>query len=173
MSTLTQKLRGAARQLAPVTLGIVVASICLYQGRLERKYKHKRYKEGFPFSHYPMYSSFDDWEYVMFVADGEGAPLPLEKLTAYKANSLKKKFDDLIDYIKTPDGKGIRNRDLTPEQMRPAGEQVLDTLANVYPRLAERPVLRLYQVQITMENDAVKQSEPILIAERKSNPVAP
>ncbi|MGI8601521.1 MAG: hypothetical protein ACR2OZ_00820, partial [Verrucomicrobiales bacterium] len=161
MTSAMEKLRAFMRQVAPLTIGLVIMVACLYQGRRERKYKHKDYKEAFPFSHYPMYSGFDPWEYYVYVADGAGNPLPLEKLTAgYKCNSLKKKFDDLIDEI--PD---VKNRDVTPEMAQPAGRQVLSWLGKTYPALAAKAPLRLYQVEVFMKDGSVVESAPKLIAE--------
>jgi hypothetical protein len=64
-----------------------------------------------------MYSGFDDFDYVVFIARPDGTPLMIETVTqGYKANSLKKKFDDLIDDLKDEQGKSIRNRNATADQ---------------------------------------------------------
>lgn len=158
------KARSFLRQLAPLTVGLLIAAACLYQGRMERRYKHKSYREAYPFSHYPMYSGFDDWDYYVYIADAEGRPLPLETLTqGYKSNSLKKRFDDLIDQL-----NDVRNRDVTPEMARPSGRQVLAWLVDTYPALAEHQPLRLYQVSIRAEDGRVAESPPALIAELPS-----
>lgn len=169
MSSLHLRLARFGRQAAPLTIGLVVGALCLYQGHREHKYKHRKYREAFPFSHYPMYSGFDDFDYVVFLAKADGTPLPIETLTrGYKANSLKKKFDDLIDSLKDGNGKSIRNRDATPEQMRPAGEEVLGWLRETFPGVAQEAALgpvRLYQVRVEMQDGSVRESQPILIAE--------
>jgi hypothetical protein len=171
MTTLHTRLVAVRRTLAPLTIGLVIAALCLYQGRLERKYKHKKYVEAFPFSHYPMFSGFDDFEFLVFLADGDGHPLPIEKLTnGFKSNALKKKFDDKIDDLKDERGKSVRNRDATPAQMRPAGEETLEWLSESYPKVAELAPIRLYQVRLTIENRLVQESEPILIAEYPPSP---
>ena len=132
---------------------MIIAALCLYQGRRERKYKHKDYREAFPFSHYPMYDGFDDFDYAVFLADGAGQPLPIESLThgGCKANALKKKFDDKIDDLKDELGKSVRNRDATPAQMQPAGESTLRWLCESYPDVAAREPVRLYLVRLTMK----------------------
>lgn len=165
------------RQLAPLTLGLVVGALCLYQGHREEKYKHRKFREAFPFSHYPMYSGFDDYDYVMFLAKADGTPLMIETVTqGYKANALKKKFDDLIDDLKDEKGKSIRNRDATAEQMRPAGEKVLQWLAESFPGVAGEVAaggIHLYQVRIEMKEGAVAESAPIFIAQLKPSAPTP
>jgi hypothetical protein len=170
MTTFPHRLAAAARALAPLSVGIIIAALCLYQGRLEKKYKHKKYVEAFPFSHYPMFSGFDDFEFLVFLADGEGQALPIETLThGFKSNALKKKFDDKIDDLKDDRGKSVRNRDATPTQMQPAGEATLRWLCESYPEVAARAPVRLYQVRLTIKDRAVQESEPILVAEYPSS----
>jgi hypothetical protein len=160
MSPMMGKLRSIGRQLAPLTIGLVLAAACVYQGFLERKYKHKRYREAFPFSHYPMYSGFDPWDYYIYVADAQGHPLPFEALTrGYKVNSLKKKFDDLIDELP------MKNRDVTAELARPAGLRVLRELCDSYRELAAKAPIRLYKVDLSMKDGAVRESDAQLAAE--------
>lgn len=170
MSKARQFITSLGRQAAPITLGLVVGALCLYQARRERKYEHKNYREAFPFSHYPMYSGFDDFDYVVFIGKPGGTPLMIETVTqGYKANSLKKKFDDMIDDLKDEKGRSIRNRNATPEQMRPSGEKVLKWLAESYPSVArevEAGGVALYQVRIQMTDRGVTESAPILIAQR-------
>lgn len=172
MSNARHFFTAVGRQLAPITLGLVVGALCLYQGHREKKYKHRDYREAFPFSHYPMYSGFDDFDYVVFLAKPDGTPLMIETLTqGYKANSLKKKFDDLIDDLKDEKGKSIRNRAATAEQMRPSGERVLKWLAESFPGVAQEAGaggVDLYQVRIEMKDGAVTESAPILIAQLSS-----
>ena len=154
------------RHLAPLTLGLTIGALCLYQGHREEKYKHRDYLEAFPFSHYPMYSDFDDFDYVMFIGKLDGTPLMIETVTqGYKANALKKKFDNLIDKLKDEKNKGIRNRDATVEQMRPSGEAAEVQSGGV----------GLYQVRIEMKGGALTESPPILVAQlnAKNAPPAP
>ena len=108
-----------------------------------------------------MYSGFDPWEYYVFVADSHDKPIPLENVTrGYKTNSLKKKFDDLIDEI-----DDVKNRDVTPEMARPAGVEVLRWLGESFAGLGRFTPLRLYQVEISVKDGALVESPPKLIAE--------
>ena len=63
------------RHLAPLTLGLTIGALCLYQGHREEKYKHRDYLEAFPFSHYPMYSDFDERDYYVYVTDRKDQPI--------------------------------------------------------------------------------------------------
>jgi hypothetical protein len=133
---------------------------------MEKKYRHKDYREGFPFSHYPMYSSFTDFEYYVFLTDGQDQPLALEKVTlGLKTSALKKQFDNRIDKITDAKGKGVRNRDVTPEMARPHGEALLCDLQKKYPNLATISTLKLYQVTLQIKEGAVAESAPIFIAQ--------
>lgn len=177
MSQTRHFLTAIGRQVAPLAIGIVIGALCLYQGHREKKYKHRRYAEAFPFSHYPMYSGFDDFDYVMFIGKPDGTPLMIESLTnGFKANALKKRFDNLIDRLKDENGKGIRNRDATPAQMRPSGEDVLRWLTESFPGVAhevENGGVDLYQVRIEVKDGMVVESAPIFIARIGSDAAPP
>ena len=53
------------RQFAPISVAIGVTIVCLVV------------KENFPFTHYPMYSNFEDQTYYVWLADGEGEPIQI------------------------------------------------------------------------------------------------
>ncbi len=165
---IARRLGATARTLA---IGLLILGLCLLQGRLTRKYKHKHYTEAYPFSHYPMYQKFDDFEYFVFLTDGSDKPIALEKETnGLKSNKLKKRYDNLIDVATTPEGKSIKNRDITPEQARPSGLRILKWLSETYDGLQEYDVLRLYKVKLWMKDGRVAEDKPVLIAEYPNHP---
>jgi hypothetical protein len=171
MHALSRGFKHLAHWLRPLTLGFVVLGLCLYQGRMEKKYRHKDYREGFPFSHYPMYSSFTDFEYYVFVTDAQDQPLALETVTqGLKTSALKKQFDNRIDKVTDAKGKGVRNRDVTADMARPHGEALLADLRKKYPGLASQNTLKLYQVTLRIKDGQVDESAPIFIAQSLLSP---
>ena len=49
----------------PLKVALLVTVVCL------------AVKEEFPFSHFPMYQSFSDYSFNVYIADRDGNPLPV------------------------------------------------------------------------------------------------
>lgn len=134
-------------------------------------------KENYPFSHFPMYSNFTDQDYVVFVADQNGKPLPLEHVSlGTRTARLKKQYNGHIKAIckanRNPDGSTPRKRDLTVEQRRPAGEKSLTWLwktiqSKSTDRLEGVNELQIYQIPIYVEDGHIVAPDPIFIASIK------
>lgn len=147
------------RQILPLSAGIIIAALCLLL------------KENFPFTHYPMYSNFEDQTYYVWVADRDGNPFPLQKLTSLRTGRLKKVYNnqllDIREGAKTEEGKP-RKRDLTNEQRQPAGETTLRWLIESSPpealtEFARLSPIRLYQSNIRIDGNRVIEDEPELV----------
>jgi hypothetical protein len=130
-------------------------------------------RENFPFSHFPMYSSFSDYSYYIYFTDSKGEPIPIETLTSHKTSSLKKIYDKEIKKTRKElqaKGEKIEGfRFMTTEQRKPAGELVLDWIYNntketALPALNEKRPLRVYQVDLFTKDGEIT-SIPNLIAE--------
>ncbi|MFM7182865.1 MAG: hypothetical protein ACKO2G_15585 [Verrucomicrobiales bacterium] len=138
-------------------------------------------KEFYPLSHFPMYSNFGQYDYVVFISDQNGKPLPLEALTAgVRTAKLKKKFDGELGKVQKEIGKRTgsrpKERNMTAEQMAPAGKIALEW---IMPRLEELRSLppdvtgvQLRHVGISYENGKIAVTEPRLLAELPA-PVRP
>lgn len=155
-----EALRGGAVRLIPLVLTIV---LCL------------AFKENFPFSHFPMYKSFGDHTYYVFVADADGEPIPVQSITHVRTSRLKKIYDGQLREIQK--NVDSRKRDLTPEQRRPAAEETLrwlyaNTREEARPILDRSRVLRLYHADITLEDGAILQHDPELVGEFPVPPTA-
>ncbi len=50
-------------------------------------------EEQYPFSNFPMYSSFGDRTYYIYLADGAGQPLATKPTAGMTTPTLKKVFD--------------------------------------------------------------------------------
>ena len=125
-------------------------------------------REQYPFSHFPMYSSFGDNTYYVHLADGTGKPLPTLPTTGMMTATLKKMYD--TELRKEVARLRRSRRRLTTEEKRPAGERVLLALNRSLwaqqqaPQFS--PPLRIYEVNISCSAGRFeKRSE--LIAEAR------
>ena len=114
--------------------------------------------EQYPFSNFPMYSSFGRDTYYVYLADPAGEPLPTVKTVGVTTAILKKIYDTELrrelKQLKT------QRRRLSAEQKRPVGERVLRSLAADIAT----PPMRLYEVNLSLEGGRfAKKTE--LIAE--------
>ncbi|MFT4548035.1 MAG: hypothetical protein ACI8XO_000037 [Verrucomicrobiales bacterium] len=150
------------RQLAPISVAIGVTIVCLVV------------KENFPFSHYPMYSNFEDQTYYVWLADREGEPIPAQTLTYHRLGKIKKIYNDgLLDVrekVGREAGKKPRKRDLTLEQRRAPGDETLRWIYdNSRPAAQEillgSAPLRLYQVDVRIEDNQVVEDNAELVGQ--------
>lgn len=131
-------------------------------------------KEFYPLSHFPMYSDFGEHDYVVFISDQDGKALPLEAVTAgIRTARLKKTFNGELKRVQNEIGKKKgskpKERDMTAEQMAPAGRVALEW---VMPRLEELRSLppdvtsvQLRYIGILYEDGKIVLTEPLLLAE--------
>lgn len=130
-------------------------------------------KEEFPFSHFPMYESFSDYSFIVYVADRDGEPIPVQAITSQKTSKLKKIFNKEQKLVrKELEAAGVEidgYQFMTSEQRRPAGERTLEWLyANSklggLEQLVEHAPLRLYYIHLRVGDDGFER-ESELIAE--------
>ncbi len=125
-------------------------------------------EEEYPFSHFPMYSRFPSQSYYLYIADGAGEPLPLQKMTHIVTSRLKKPFDRMLrDVAKEV---GTRKSQLSPEQCEGAGEDTLQQLFKNSPAFGQTALrdaspVRLYRARIVMEEGKITEPEAEFIAE--------
>ena len=127
-------------------------------------------RDNYPFSHYPMYASFSDHTYYVFVAGKDDQPLPLEDVTnGIRTGKLKKPYNSDIGKKRKQLGKR-RTRDLTAEERREAGKRALaQVYRNCSPtakaRLEKLAPIKLFHVDIYMKESTVDERPPEFIAE--------
>ncbi len=148
------------RQIAPLSAGIALTALCL------------ALKENFPFTHYPMYSNFSDQTFYVWLADSQGEPIAVQTLTGLRTGRIKKVYDKEIDKVRAAirdrTGSAPRDRELTAAQRRIAGDPTLRWLYGASPpaaraALAAAAPLQLFQVDITLADGEVRESEPVLV----------
>ena len=153
---------GILSKLAPVSIAVAFTAICLVV------------KENFPFSHYPMYSNFEDETYYVWLADSEGEPIAAQNVTYMRLGKIKKVYNTGLLAVREEIGKELgkkpRKRDLTIEQRRGPG---VDTLRWIYENshpeaqrvLRDASPIRLYQVDVRMDGNRIVEDPPELVGE--------
>lgn len=142
--------------------------------------KHKRALElYYPLSHFPMYSDFAEWEYVVFLADGAGNALPIETLTGgLRVARIKKNYNSILneelDSIRESEGSAPSKKEAPLALKRKVGDQVLLYIREQWQQrnpasLTDYPTLQLYLQPITMAEGKVQAGEPILVGEYPNN----
>lgn len=125
-------------------------------------------EEQFPFSNFPMYSSFGPTTYYLYIADGAAAPIATLTTLGMSTPTLKKVFS--TEMRKERARLGTRAKQLTPEQKEAVGERLLARL-RTSPAALQRggeipPVLRLYEVNISLARGRFDK-QTVLIAEQR------
>lgn len=116
--------------------------------------------EFYPFSNYPMYSSFEAETYYVYVTDGGDQPVAMGKVFGVPASDVKKAFDRKLDAAKKASGGKVRKANLPLEVQAAAGSEVLEWLkANApndqKPGIAKLGALRLYRMDIRYDGSTL------------------
>ncbi len=123
--------------------------------------------ERYPFSDFPMYSKFSDKTYYVYVADGAGAPVPIQSITYVRTSRLKKVYDNELEAISEALDKPKSS--LTAGERVPAGETALRWLYDTTrpggkPLLEEIGTLELRHVDLVLDGSGhTTESEPIAV----------
>ena len=120
-----------------------------------------------------MYESFSDYSFVVYVADKNGEPIPIQSITGQRTNAIKKVFKTEQKKVrKSLEASGVKIEGyqfMTAEQRRPAGEEALrrligDSKPAGLAALREASPLQLYYVHLRVGEDGLER-ETELIAE--------
>ncbi len=129
-------------------------------------------QENYPFSDFPMYSSFASNSSYVFVSDREGEPLPVESLAGVRTSKLKKIFmSHLRDHREALEASGVEIHGfqfMTLEQRTPSGRYALEWLVeNSRDReaLAPHRPLQFTQVVLKVLDDRTIERRPYTISE--------
>jgi hypothetical protein len=118
-------------------------------------------RENYPFSHFPMYSSFSRSTYFLYLADEKGTPLPTKRF-GLTSSTLKKIFDNQRRKALQKMPGSSRDRVRVAEQA--AGQALLRYLDRL---VATRPQLKnlLHGVQV-MQGQVVLPAEKLVLETR-------
>ena len=120
-------------------------------------------KEWYPFSHFPMYSSFARHTSYLYIADANNEPLPMQTLFGVRTSNLKKIYKTELKKIAR--SKGVSESKLADEDKFAAGVAVLTYLRRTggsNAAAARVPTLKLYNVEIRLRDRKIeKEAEHI------------
>ena len=114
--------------------------------------------EWYPFSNFPMYSSFEDFTYYVFVTDLHDKPIALSAVFGASTSNVKKAYDRKLTNSKKASGSKLRRTDLPLEIRSVAAREVLTLLAAnaaKQPEVRALGGLRLHQVDIGFSDGAM------------------
>lgn len=119
-------------------------------------------QEFYPFSHFPMYSTFGSKSHYVYLADSNDEPIAIKKYFKYSAPKLKKMFVTRLNFMK----KAQNVKDTTMELRKDAARTLLAYLVKESDPNIIKPikVLKLYVVDIKLENKEIMRT-PTLLAE--------
>lgn len=121
--------------------------------------------EWYPFSNFPMYSSFDTHAYYVYVTDLEHRPVALYPVFGTWTSSVKKIYDGHLKAEARRLGKASRH--MTLEECRGPALATLRQLRSTsrYPEaVAQYDGFRLHRVYITLDDDGRIQQQTSLLA---------
>ena len=118
-------------------------------------------KEQYPFSNFPMYSSFGESTYYVHLADTAGKPLPTQSTLGVSTPTLKKVYQ--TELRKEQRRLQLKSGKLGLEEKRVVGERLLGRL-KAAPAARRKGPLRLYEVNISLRNGRIEK-DAVLVAE--------
>lgn len=123
--------------------------------------------EFYPFSNFPMYSSFSPDTYFVWVSDLNDQPVAIARTFGMSPSDLKKRYDRKLSALKKEAPKGLRKAELPLEFKQRAGRETLEQLLadtlDLTP-LAGLSGLRLHHVDILYQDDQITQ-ETVTVGE--------
>jgi hypothetical protein len=139
----------------------------------------KQHGEWYPFSNFPMYSTFEPTAYYVYVTDLNDKPVALVPTFGNWGSGVKKTYDQFlkaeVKRLKeqaTASGTKYRKRlvEMSGEECRPAGDATLKQLretSKAQEEVRKYPGFRLYQVDITLDDGKIVKRDK-LVGEVKS-----
>ena len=134
----------------------------------------KQRGEWYPFSNFPMYSTFEPTAYYVYVTDLEDKPVALVPTFGNWGSGVKKTYDQFLKIevrrLKAEAEKGggkykTRIAQMTGEECRPAGDATLKQLRDTSKHkdvTGLYPGFRLYQVDIVLENGHIIERKKLV-----------
>lgn len=134
----------------------------------------KQHGEWYPFSNFPMYSTFEPTAYYVYVTDLEDKDVALVPTFGNWGSGVKKTYDQYLKaevkrLKKEAEEAGGKYRkrlvQMTGEECRPAGDATLKQLRDTSKHqdvIQKYPGFRLYQVDITLEEGTIVKRKKLV-----------
>jgi hypothetical protein len=121
--------------------------------------------EFYPFSNFPMYSTFEPETYYVYVTDAADKPLPIGTLFGKSPSDVKKIYDRKLTALK-PREKGKRKMELSAPLKAEAANETLQWLEENIAKenkdkLFALGKLRLHEVVITYADGVIRKSDTL------------
>jgi hypothetical protein len=116
--------------------------------------------EFYPFSNFPMYSSFEPNTYFVFITDLADQPIAISPTFGTSASDIKKTYDRKLGDLKKRAPKGARKVDLPAPLKKEAADATLAALVKKIspsPHLIGKKGLRLHHVDILYDGGTLQQ----------------
>jgi hypothetical protein len=114
--------------------------------------------EFYPFSNFPMYSSFEPSTYLVYITDWRDQPIAISPTFSTSASDIKKTYDLKLGLLKSKAPKGSRKASLPLELRKEAADATLrELIQRVSPKskLDGFGGLRLHQVDIRYNGETL------------------
>lgn len=122
--------------------------------------------EFYPFSNFPMYSTFEPQTYYVYLKDGKGEIAPVSPIFGRSISDLKKAYDRELSAVKKTVA-GVRKADLPPEKKQIAADKVLKWLLDITParnrdRMKALGRIQLHEVQIKFRDGKIEKQDALV-----------
>jgi hypothetical protein len=117
--------------------------------------------EWYPFSNFPMYSTFEPATYYVYVTDLKDKPVALSDVFSTSTSNVKKAYDRKLKNSKKSSGDKGKRSELPLDQRRVAAKEVLEwltTSASKKDLVQALGGIRLHQVDIVFRDGVVSKS---------------
>jgi hypothetical protein len=123
--------------------------------------------EFYPFSNYPMYASFDDETYYVYITDSQANPLPAGRLFGSSVSQMKKMYDGELKKIKNDTQFKLPRTQLPAQYKQQAAQTVLKHLVQHVPVLQQAVLaklsgLQMYQVDIQLVQGSIRKESQLV-----------
>ena len=118
------------------------------------------FRENYPFTHYPMYSSFSRFSNFIYIADEKDEPIPMKKIFGIKSNFLKKIYMEEIEKLSSK--KGIEVREFKNTDFKMAGDVALNYLIEncvTSPVVQQYRSIKLYDTIIFLNEGKIQKDK--------------
>lgn len=133
--------------------------------------------EFYPFSNFPMYSSFEAETYYVYVTDFAGNPVAIGPLFGRSPSDVKKVYDRKLNALK-PREKGKRKLELSAPLKAEAAVETLRWVESVVsvanqPKVQAMGGLRLHEVIISYRDGVISKGDVLVGELALSQPLSP
>jgi hypothetical protein len=123
--------------------------------------------EFYPFSNFPMYASFSDATYYVYLTDLKNQPLHASRLFGLSLSEVKKKYDGLLTQLKKDLKLKMPKAQLPMEYKQQAAQAVLTHIVKHVPaeqraKLAQLEGVRIHQVDIQLLDGRIQKESQAL-----------